>query len=68
MRQTHALLLLAALGTGACSFDIATNPNSPEAVGENPSPGEISATAIGVLLALRPDMADFAARRRDPRP
>ena len=53
MRQTHALLLLAALGTGACSFDIDTNPNSPEAVGENPSPGEISATAIGVLLALR---------------
>jgi hypothetical protein len=58
MRQTHALLLLAALGTGACSFDLSTNPNSPSAIGENPSIGEISATAIGVLQALRPDVAD----------
>jgi starch-binding outer membrane protein, SusD/RagB family len=58
MRQTHALLLLAALGTGACSFDLNTNPNAPGAIGENPSRGEISATALGVLLALRVDVAD----------
>jgi hypothetical protein len=58
MRQTHALLLLAALGAGACSLDLSTNPNAPGAIGENPSPGEISATALGVLLALRPDVAD----------
>jgi len=62
MRQTHALLLLAALGTGACSFDLSTNPNSPEAIGENPSRGEISATANGILLAFRPDIADFALK------
>ena len=37
MRQSHALLLLAALGTGACSFDISTNPNSPDEIGDNPS-------------------------------
>lgn len=60
MRQTHALLLLAALGTGACSFDLNTNPNSPEAIGENPSRADVSATANGVLIALRPDIADFA--------
>jgi starch-binding outer membrane protein, SusD/RagB family len=59
MRQTHALLLLAALGTGACSFDLNTNPNAPDAIGENPSRAEVSATAIGMLLALRPDIADF---------
>jgi hypothetical protein len=59
MRQTHALLLLAALGTGACSFDLNTNPNAPDAIGENPSRAEISATANGMLLALRPDISDF---------
>lgn len=60
MRQTHALLLFAALGTGACSFDLNTNPNAPDAIGDNPSRAEVSATAIGVLLALRSDIADFA--------
>jgi starch-binding outer membrane protein, SusD/RagB family len=59
MRQTHALLLLAALGAGACSFDLNTNPNAPDAIGENPSRSEVSATAVGMLLALRPDIADF---------
>ncbi len=60
MRQTHALLLLAALGTGACSFDLNTNPNAPDAIGENPSRTEVSATALGTLLALRSDFGDFA--------
>jgi hypothetical protein len=60
MRQTHALLLLASLGVGACSFDLSTNPNSPDPIGENPSRAEVSATATGILLALRPDLADFA--------
>src|SRR5262249_34040011 len=45
-------------GTGACSFDLSTNPNNPDAVGDAPSVGQVSATAIGVLLALRPDVAD----------
>jgi starch-binding outer membrane protein, SusD/RagB family len=60
MRQTHVLLLLAALGTGACSFDLNTNPNAPDAIGDNPSRAEVSATANGMLLALRTDFADFA--------
>jgi hypothetical protein len=60
MRQTHVLLLLAALGTGACSFDLNTNPNAPDAIGENPGRPEVAATAIGMLLALRSDFADFA--------
>ncbi|MEO7987801.1 MAG: RagB/SusD family nutrient uptake outer membrane protein [Gemmatimonadales bacterium] len=60
MRQTHVLLLLAALGSGACSFDLNTNPNAPDAIGDNPGRAEISATANGMLLALRSDVADFA--------
>lgn len=60
MRQTHALLLLAALGTGACSFDLSTNPNSPDEIGENPSRGQVSATANGILIAFRPEVADIA--------
>jgi hypothetical protein len=60
MRQTHVLLLLATLGAGACSFDLSTNPNAPDAIGENPSRAEVSATANGMLLALRSDWADFA--------
>jgi starch-binding outer membrane protein, SusD/RagB family len=60
MRQTHALLLLAALGTGACSFDLNTNPNSPDLIGENPSRSQVSATANGMLISLRQEFADFA--------
>ncbi len=60
MRQTHALLLLAALGTGACSFDLNTNPNSPDEIGENPSRAQVSATANGILISLRQEFADFA--------
>jgi starch-binding outer membrane protein, SusD/RagB family len=60
MRQSHALLLLAALGAGACSFDLSTNPNSPDEIGENPSRGQVSATANGVLIAFRGEVADIA--------
>ncbi|MEO7987100.1 MAG: RagB/SusD family nutrient uptake outer membrane protein [Gemmatimonadales bacterium] len=60
MRQTHALLLLAALGVGACSFDLSTNPNSPDEIGENPSRGQVSATANGILIAFRNEVADIA--------
>jgi hypothetical protein len=60
MRQTHALLLLAALGTGACSFDLNTNPNSPDEIKENPSRSQVSATANGMLISLRQEFADFA--------
>jgi hypothetical protein len=60
MRQTHALLLLAARGAGACSFDQSTNPNSPDEIGENPSRGQVSATANGILIAFRTEVADIA--------
>lgn len=60
MRQTYALLLLAALGAGACSFDQSTNPNSPDEIGDNPSRAEVSATANGILIAFRPELADIA--------
>jgi hypothetical protein len=60
MRQTRVLLLLAALGSGACSFDLSTNPNAPDTIGENPGRAEVAATAVGMLLALRSDLADFA--------
>ena len=60
MRQTHALLLLAALGAGACSFDQNTNPNSPDEIGDNPSRAQVSATANGILIAFRPELADIA--------
>jgi hypothetical protein len=63
MRQT--LLLCAALGyaglgLGACSFDQSTNPNSPDEIGDNPSRAQVEATANGVLIALRNDVADAA--------
>jgi len=60
MRQTHALLLLAALGTGACSFDLSTNPNSPDEIGDNPSRTQVSTTANGMLISFRQEFADFA--------
>lgn len=60
MRQTHALLLLAALGTGACTFDLSTNPNSPDEIGDNPSRTQVSTTANGMLIAFRQEFADFA--------
>ena len=59
MRQTHALLLLAALGTGACSFDIVTNPNSPDPIGNNPSRAQVSSTANGIMIAIRQEFADI---------
>ena len=60
MRQTHALLLLAALGAGACSFDLSTNPNSPDQIGDNPTRVQVSATANGILIAFRQELADVA--------
>ncbi|HEY7612400.1 MAG TPA: RagB/SusD family nutrient uptake outer membrane protein [Gemmatimonadales bacterium] len=59
MRQWHTMLLLAVLGTGACSFDISTSPNSPDAIGPNPSRPQVQAAANGMLLAFRIDFADI---------
>jgi len=59
MRLCRCALLVAVLGTGACSFDI-SNPNSPDPIGPNPTAGQVSAAANGMLIALRQDVQDFA--------
>ncbi|MGH7527314.1 MAG: RagB/SusD family nutrient uptake outer membrane protein [Gemmatimonadales bacterium] len=60
MRLRHLVLLAWFLGAGACSFDLNTNPNSPDPIGENPTRGQVSAAANGMLIALRQDVQDFA--------
>jgi len=54
-------LALAALAVAAagCSFDIA-NPNTPDVIGENPSRSVVAATANGIIIATRADVADWA--------
>jgi hypothetical protein len=52
-------LVLGVMGTGACSFDIA-NPNTPDIIGDNPNRSQVAATANGILIATRADMADWA--------
>jgi starch-binding outer membrane protein, SusD/RagB family len=59
MRFRHLALLAALLASGGCEFDIA-NPNSPDPIGANPSPAQISASANGMLISLRQDVQDFA--------
>ena len=56
IRLAPALVIL---GMGACNYDIA-NPNSPNVIGENPTRSEVAATANGILIATRADMADWA--------
>jgi hypothetical protein len=50
---------LIAIGGVACNFDIA-NPNSPDIIGENPNRSEVAASSIGLLIATRADVADWA--------
>jgi hypothetical protein len=52
--------LLILLTLGACDFDLATNPNSPDPIGPNPTRAQISVAANGMLIAFRTDLADFA--------
>jgi len=60
MRHWRFALLASFLGAGACNFDLNTNPNSPDPIGENPSRGLVSANANGMLIAIRQDVQDFA--------
>jgi hypothetical protein len=60
MRHWRLALLASFLGAGACNFDLNTNPNSPDPIGENPSRGQVSAAANGMLIAIRQDVQDFA--------
>jgi hypothetical protein len=59
MRLWHPLLLLGVLMSGACSFDISTNPNSPDPIGENPTRTQVNVAANGMLIAFRTDFADI---------
>jgi hypothetical protein len=59
MRPWHSLLLLGVLTSAACSFDLSTNPNSPDPIGQNPTRSDVSAAANGLLIAFRTDFADF---------
>ena len=44
-----------------CSFDI-QNPNTPDVIGDNPSRSVVAATANGILIATRADVADWALK------
>jgi hypothetical protein len=60
MTLRRIVLLAAVLGMGACSLDLATDPNNPDPIGENPTKGQVSAAANGLIIALRDDIQDFA--------
>jgi hypothetical protein len=60
MTLRRIVLLAAVLGMGACSLDLATDPNNPDPIGENPTKGQVSAAANGMVIALRDDIQDFA--------
>lgn len=56
----HPALLAGLVALGACSFDLSTNPNSPDPIGDDPSRTEVGVAANGMLIAFRNDFADFA--------
>jgi starch-binding outer membrane protein, SusD/RagB family len=58
-KLSRLALVLGVMATGACSFDI-QNPNTPNVIGENPNRSEVAATANGILIATRADVADWA--------
>jgi hypothetical protein len=60
MRPWHSLLLLGVLTSAGCSFDLSTNPNSPDPIAANPSRSQVAVAANGLLIAFRTDFADFA--------
>jgi starch-binding outer membrane protein, SusD/RagB family len=59
LKLSSLALALIALGGTACDFKIA-NPNSPDIIGENPTRSEVAASATGLLIATRSDVADWA--------
>lgn len=59
LKPFRMALALAAVGGVACDFEIA-NPNSPDIIGENPTRSQVAASAIGLLIATRADVADWA--------
>jgi hypothetical protein len=65
MTTTFKLLRLAlvavAVSAGGCTFDIA-NPNTPDVIGNDPSRSVVAATANGIIIATRADVADWALK------
>jgi starch-binding outer membrane protein, SusD/RagB family len=58
-KLSRLALALAVVGGAACEFDIG-NPNSPDVIGENPNRSQVAASSLGLLIATRVDMADWA--------
>ena len=58
MRPLRSLLLLGVLTSAGCSFDLSTNPNSPDPISENPTRADVAVAANGMLIAFRTDFAD----------
>ena len=58
-KVSRLALALITIGGAACSFDIA-NPNSPDIIGPNPNRSQVAASSIGLLIATRSDVADWA--------
>lgn len=61
LHLSRLVLVAVVIAAGGCSFDIA-NPNTPDVIGENPSRSVVAATANGILIATRADVADFALK------
>jgi starch-binding outer membrane protein, SusD/RagB family len=59
LKLSRLALVALAVAAGGCSFDIA-NPNTPDVIGQNPSRSVVAATANGILIATRADVADWA--------
>jgi hypothetical protein len=61
LKHSRLALMGLALTVAGCSFDIA-NPNTPDVIGPDPSRSVVAATANGILIATRADVADFALK------
>jgi starch-binding outer membrane protein, SusD/RagB family len=58
-KLSRLTLVALAVVAGGCSYDI-SNPNSPDVIGQDPTRSQVAATANGILIATRADMADWA--------
>ena len=58
-KLSRLALALVAVTAAGCSFDI-QNPNTPDVIGPDPSRSVVAATANGILIATRADVADWA--------
>jgi len=61
LKHSRVALMALAVTVAGCSFDIA-NPNTPDVIGPDPSRSVVAATANGILIATRADMADWALK------